>query len=365
MAICCLLVIMLVGIVNRTDACTAFTLQTAEGIYVGKNLDWPIGDGFIVINKRGVDKFSLTKTTLKSVQWTSKYGSITFNQFGREFPLGGMNEAGLVVEELSYSPSRYPAPDSLPVINESQWIQYQLDNYRTVEEVIGNLSNLRISKFLFGLHYFLCDRSGNSAVIEFVDGKTLIYSDEELEVPVLSNNSYENSLKYLRLFQGFGGDQPVIKRDGSQERFVRAAYYVKNYRPDDHLSGLDYAFQILNNVRQEDTQWQIIWQPISGKTSFYVKDKKEMNTLRIKDFDYSNFLFVKIDSINGRNRETDIPSNFQPLGYKNNSELVNSVFRKFLQLDIIEPAQAEEREAEMVSYWLKLDQMNPSDIRSQ
>jgi choloylglycine hydrolase len=26
--------------------------------------------------------------------WTSRYGSITFNQYGREFPSGGINEKG-------------------------------------------------------------------------------------------------------------------------------------------------------------------------------------------------------------------------------------------------------------------------------
>ena len=32
--------------------------------------------------------------------WVSKYGSVTFNQYGRELPTGGMNEAGLVVETI-------------------------------------------------------------------------------------------------------------------------------------------------------------------------------------------------------------------------------------------------------------------------
>jgi choloylglycine hydrolase len=32
----------------------------------------------------------------KTISWISKYGSITFNQYGREFPTGGMNEKGLV-----------------------------------------------------------------------------------------------------------------------------------------------------------------------------------------------------------------------------------------------------------------------------
>ena len=40
-----------------------------------------------------------------------KYGAIFFNQFGREFPMGGMNEAGLVVELMWLDETVFPSPD--------------------------------------------------------------------------------------------------------------------------------------------------------------------------------------------------------------------------------------------------------------
>ena len=48
--------------------------------------------------------------------WTAQYGSITFNQYGRELPTGGINEAGLVVESMALSEARYPEPDHRPYI---------------------------------------------------------------------------------------------------------------------------------------------------------------------------------------------------------------------------------------------------------
>jgi choloylglycine hydrolase len=46
----------------------------------------------------------------KPLTWVATYGSVSFNQNGRELPCGGINEAGLVIEQMMHeSPkSRYP-----------------------------------------------------------------------------------------------------------------------------------------------------------------------------------------------------------------------------------------------------------------
>lgn len=63
----------------------------------GKNYDWHLEFGYLMINKRNVTKTAMqTGTAIDSpAAWTSRYGSVTFNQYGRESPMGGMNEAGL------------------------------------------------------------------------------------------------------------------------------------------------------------------------------------------------------------------------------------------------------------------------------
>ncbi len=45
------------------------------------------------------------------VHWTAVYGSISFNQYGKEFPTGGMNEKGLVVELMWLDETKFPAQD--------------------------------------------------------------------------------------------------------------------------------------------------------------------------------------------------------------------------------------------------------------
>ena len=70
----------------------------------------------------------------KPASWVSRYGSVTFNQYGREFPNGGMNEAGLVVELMWLDDTTYPATDGRPALDCLEWIQYQLDTAATLSD---------------------------------------------------------------------------------------------------------------------------------------------------------------------------------------------------------------------------------------
>ena len=95
-----LLTLILIAGYSSLYACTSFRLKDESKVVVGKNYDWIIDPGILVTNKRNMAKTAFVDPDEKPFKWVSKYGSITFNQYGREFPNGGMNEAGLVVEAL-------------------------------------------------------------------------------------------------------------------------------------------------------------------------------------------------------------------------------------------------------------------------
>ena len=81
---------------------------------VGSNLDWIVGDGLVIVNKRNVSKTAQLPPEGGEGQpasWTSKFGSVTFNLAGLERPFGGMNEAGLVVASMMLETTEYPEPD--------------------------------------------------------------------------------------------------------------------------------------------------------------------------------------------------------------------------------------------------------------
>ena len=134
---------------QASHACTTFCLDTHDELVVGQNFDWINGDALIIFNKRNVTKTAFLPPSWaggEPVSWTSKYGSVTVNFLGREFPFEGMNEAGLVVSAMDLGLTEYPAPDARPAITHLQWIQYQLDTAATVADVIASDLKLRINK---------------------------------------------------------------------------------------------------------------------------------------------------------------------------------------------------------------------------
>src|SRR5215213_2632705 len=132
-------------IMHTATACSTFFINHNGQMVFGRNYDWVAGTGMVCTNHRGLAKTSFAVSDGSSISWTSKYGSLTFNQYGKEFPTGGMNEKGLVVELMWLDETSYPKADSRPAISVLQWIQYQLDNCAYVNEVLATDKALRIS----------------------------------------------------------------------------------------------------------------------------------------------------------------------------------------------------------------------------
>ena len=181
-----------------SNACTTFCLQDGKGnILFGKNYDFPTGLGHIHVNYRNQEKTAFALPGETAISWVSKYGSITFNQVGKEFPHGGMNEAGLIIELMWHQDARYPENDDRFGLSELQWIQYQLDNSASVEDVLKSDRLLRISSHSVAtIHMLIADAAGNVATIEYLDGELVCHTGEGLVYPVLANCTYDISLEY-------------------------------------------------------------------------------------------------------------------------------------------------------------------------
>jgi len=208
------------------SACTTFCLKNSRDLIFGKNYDFPIGHGIVFVNKRGVSKAGFAWHKGQPLAWVSKYGSITFNQFGRDNPMGGVNERGLVVELMELRETRYPDPDERPALDNLEWIQYQLDKYSSVEEVLTHVDQIRMLPGI-GLHFLLADRSGATAGIEFLNGKAVYHNKEGMPLSVMTNSVYEESVRHVQQYEGFGGTKPLPLGSSSFDRFVRAAAITK------------------------------------------------------------------------------------------------------------------------------------------
>lgn len=281
----------------ETFACTTFCLRDGERVVFGKNYDWMIGDGMLFVNKRGAAKTAQVEG--KPARWISQFGSVTFNQYGREFPSGGINEAGLVIELMWLDDTIYPAPGDSETIGVLDWIQFQLDNYNSVEEVVANADKLRI-KSEVKLHYLASDRSGRTATIEFLNGKFTPHFDEKLPVPALTNDTYQKSLE---AWKKHSANEQMPAGVGSLERFVRAGKMIESFKAEKQkrpaLSPVDYGFEVLANVAQPGaTQWSIIYDLTNMQVHFRTMQNQKIKTFRVNSFDFSCASPVKMLDIN-------------------------------------------------------------------
>ena len=147
----------------------------------------------------------------------------------------GMNEKGLCGGLLWLSESDYGKYDpDRPSLGLALWLQYYLDNFATVKEAVEftEKSQLRLVTGSFdgrkcGLHLSLTDPTGDTVVIEYIAGKPKIYHGKRYVV-MTNSPPYDEQLKLLREFKGFGGEKPLPGTTEAADRFVRGAYYLKN-----------------------------------------------------------------------------------------------------------------------------------------
>jgi penicillin V acylase-like amidase (Ntn superfamily) len=310
-------------------ACTTAAIPKSAEKIVAKSYDWRLGHGMAVANLKGIKKSALRLDPSDTpAEWISKYGSLTFNQNGREFPLGGMNEKGLVVEIMWLDSTLYPTADSRPAINELQWIQYQLDNYETVQEVVSAADSLRVSQAYALVHYLVCDASGACATFENLDGKMVVHSGADLKAPTLTNNTYKESMKYLSYFEGFGGRSPMPTDSTSLQRFTRASMLAAAFDPKGSVSAHDAGFKILDSVGGTNySKFHIVYDPTNKVVRFRTLSKRSIKTVDIKQWD---FLCAKdkdralMYDMNAAGPAADVTSQFKPFGQAENLKMIKA-----------------------------------------
>jgi penicillin V acylase-like amidase (Ntn superfamily) len=214
-----------------TNACTTFFINKNGEMVFGRNYDWITASGMLCSNLRGINKTSMKTDDGTTIAWTSKYGSLSFNQYGKEFPTGGMNEQGLVVELMWLDQTKYPKADKRPAIGVLQWIQYQLDNCSTIDEVIATDKIVRIASVgTTPLHYLIADARGKVATIEFLEGKLTVHRDDQVAIPVLTNDIYGLSATAYLAASTMGAAKPISLGNNSLDRFSQACNMVDDFR---------------------------------------------------------------------------------------------------------------------------------------
>jgi penicillin V acylase-like amidase (Ntn superfamily) len=301
--------------------CTSFCFVSGDTVLFGNNLDWYCGDGMLVVNKRNVQKAGCWFQNRPA--WTSKYGSITINQFGREFPSRGMNEAGLAVGEMTLSETRFPDPDSRPAISQGQWIQYQLDNYASIDEVIAGDAKVRIDLNEYHSHFLVADGTGACISLEWLNGRLVWHARATLPVPVLTNNTYSSALAYLNQ-----NPAPPASDYSSNARFYRAAEMLRRYDRVKDGPMVTFGFAVLGSVGPPNfNKWNLVFDLKNRRFHVRTSANRNIRFVDFNSFDCSCATVVKVFGLDNA-LSGDVHDAFIDYSYEINRNSINSIFEK-------------------------------------
>ena len=254
-----------VALAPSANACSRVTWLGPDGMVItGRSMDWPYSfNSHLYAVPAGSTQDGAGG--VNSLTWTRKYGAIEVA--GTTDPGGpidgvfdGMNTTGLVANLLYLGESDFgPAPtDNRPRLSFAAWVDYVLTSFGTVNEVVDAFTDpsIYVVPINFGpgaaahptVHLSVSDASGDSAVIEYLDGKPVIHHGREFQV-MTNSPTYDEQLKLNAKWDDVDKNKELPGSIQSQDRFVRSSYYLSKLpQTKDERQAVAGVFSVMRNV---------------------------------------------------------------------------------------------------------------------
>jgi len=244
------------------DACTRILWNDNKlAVVVGRTMDWPEStDPILTMFPRGMSRDGGRASAAVAVaqnpaKWTSKYASMVTTIYGIG-TADGFNERGLGAHMLYLSTTDFGARDAAkPGVQAGLWAQYALDNAATVNEALDMLDKIQVVMVAArghdaNVHLALEDAGGDSAIIEYIDGKPVVHHGRQFTI-MTNDPAYDQQRALLKKldFSHPSSDMPLPGNVNPRDRFARADYYMTLLpQPKDEREAVAGAFAIARNV---------------------------------------------------------------------------------------------------------------------
>lgn len=238
-------------------ACTRVVYLGNNDVMTARSMDWKsdIGTNLWIL-PNNVKRNGMAGP--KSLQWTSKYGSVVATGYDIS-TTDGVNEKGLMANLLWLVESEYPnvKTSKKPTLGISLWAQYVLDNYATVNEAIQALEKEPFTvvtdqvpgeKRLATLHLSISDATGDSAIIEYIGGKQVIHHSRQYQV-MTNSPIFDQQLALNAYWKQIGGTTMLPGTNRAADRFARASFYINTIPKNaNYKHSLASVFGVIRNA---------------------------------------------------------------------------------------------------------------------
>ena len=141
---------------------------------------------------------------------------------------------------------------------------------------------------------------------------------------------FAKQLENLRLYQGFGGKDPLPGTNLATDRFVRAAHYLRGLpQPQNDREAIAYVFSVMRNVSQpfgevnlealrkgdphnSPTRWRSVINLTNGQ--YFYESTLDPNVLwvNMRELDFSPVAGIRKLSLQGSKLVGDSTQGFKP-----------------------------------------------------
>ncbi len=249
------------------DACTSFAALSDEGDAVfGRNFDWQHRSSLLLFTDPPggyasvsmVDLYYYGLEGMQEIPWKKR-----LNLLGTPYAtMDGMNEWGVAVGQNAVPFKNLPYDPNKPTLISNQLMRAVLDHARDVNEAITLIQKYNPNFPVICGHIHIADVSGNSVVVEYVDGRM-----------VLNRNDRPWQVSTNFLLSEAKPEWDCWRYDLASEQLDKA---------EGHLSQ-DEAMKLLQSVKLSNTVWSVVYNLSTGSVRIAMgKDYEQVHSFQLK-----------------------------------------------------------------------------------
>jgi hypothetical protein len=227
--------------------CTGISASEPDSTRIfGRNFDWHDCVPLLLFTKAPGALASVSMVDLEYFGYSRSNlpdaGGTTSGLLNAPYmPFDGMNEKGVTIGMMAVPEARAPSTAGKVTIGEIQVIRLVLDYAATLEEAISLIDRYNVRIEDPPIHYLIADRSGQSAVIEFVGGQMYV---------LRSNDRWQVSTNFIIHGSNAPVETPCRRYENAYARLRQAGGIISQAS----------AFSILQLVSQSSTIWSTVYE---------------------------------------------------------------------------------------------------------
>ncbi len=168
---------------DQTFACSVFAAfgNDAQNL-LGRNFDWHNHPILILFTQPSSGFKSVSVVDIAYLGYDEQFtplddpGALVDAPY---FPFDGMNEKGLAVGMMSVAHAEGGNDPAKVTLGDLELMRLMLDYAENVEEAVQLIRNYNVDFDQVPVHFFIADKSGASAVIEYIDGIPLVIPNKQ------------------------------------------------------------------------------------------------------------------------------------------------------------------------------------------